>query len=161
MEGISHSPLALFVVQAVLIITCARVVGLLANRIRQPMVIAEVLAGIILGPSLLGIVSPHALATLFPRDSMPLLNMMSQVGLILFMFLIGLELDPKQLRGRGHTSVVISHTSIIVPCLLGVLLGLYLYPRLAPPGVPFSSPGQRRRFDGAGARKAARRNRRS
>jgi Kef-type K+ transport system membrane component KefB/nucleotide-binding universal stress UspA family protein len=139
MAAILHSPLALFVVQAILVITCARVVGLLAYRIRQPMVIAEVVAGILLGPSLLGTVSPRALAILFPKESMPYLSMMSQVGLILFMFLIGLELDPKLLRGRGHTSVVISHTSIVVPCLLGALLGLYLYPRLAPPGVSFSS----------------------
>src|SRR6266542_1170781 len=126
-------------VQAALIISLSRVVGLASARVRQPMVIAEISAGILLGPSLLGIVSPHALAVLFPKESMPLLGMISQIGLVLFMFLIGLELDPKLLRGRAHTSVVISHTSIIVPCLLGALLGLYLYPRLSSPDVPFSS----------------------
>jgi Kef-type K+ transport system membrane component KefB/nucleotide-binding universal stress UspA family protein len=134
-----HTPLARFMVQAALIIACSRAVGLFARRIGQPMVIAEVVAGIMLGPSLLGWLAPGALAMLFPIESMSLLNMLSQVGLILFMFLIGLELDPKLLRGRGHTSVLISHTSIIVPCLLGGVLGLYLYPRLSPPSVPFSS----------------------
>src|SRR4051812_44875896 len=92
-----HSPLALFVVQAALIIALSRVVGLLAARIGQPMVIAEVVAGILLGPSLLGFFSPPTLAALFPPQSLPMLGMFSQVGLLLFMFLIGLELDPKLL----------------------------------------------------------------
>jgi Kef-type K+ transport system membrane component KefB/nucleotide-binding universal stress UspA family protein len=138
-SAILHSPLALFMVQAALIIALSRVVGLAAGAIGQPMVIAEVVAGILLGPSLLGLVSPHAMAVLFPKESMLLLNMVSQIGLVLFMFLIGLELDPKLLRGRAHTSVVISHSSIIVPCVLGALLGLYLYPRVSSPDVPFSS----------------------
>jgi Kef-type K+ transport system membrane component KefB/nucleotide-binding universal stress UspA family protein len=138
-SAILHSPLALFMVQAGLIIALSRVVGLGAGALGQPMVIAEILAGILLGPSLLGLVSPHALAVLFPKESMPLLGTVSQLGLVLFMFLIGLELDPKLLRGRAHTSVVISHSSIVVPCLLGALLGLYLYPRLSSPDVPFVS----------------------
>jgi Kef-type K+ transport system membrane component KefB len=134
-----HSPLALFIVQAALIIALSRVVGLLAGRLGQPMVIAEITAGILLGPSLLGLISPVALGVLFPKESMPLLSIISQIGLLLFMFLIGLELDPKLLRGRAHTSVVISHSSIILPCLLGALLGLYLYPRLSSAEVPFAS----------------------
>jgi Kef-type K+ transport system membrane component KefB/nucleotide-binding universal stress UspA family protein len=139
MHALAHTPLALFIVQAGLIIACSRAIGILARRLGQPMVIAEVLAGIMLGPSLLGWLSPPTLAALFPRDSLGLLNMLSQVGLMLFMFLIGLELDLKLLRGRGRASVLISHTSILVPCALGALLGLYLYPRLATPEVPFSS----------------------
>ncbi len=139
MSAILHSPLALFMVQAALIIALSRLVGIASGALSQPMVIAEILAGILLGPSLLGFVSPHALAVLFPKESMPLLGMISQIGLVLFMFLIGLELDPKLLRGRAHTSVVISHSSIIVPCALGALLGLYLYPRVSAPDVPFGS----------------------
>ncbi len=139
MSELLHSPLSLFIVQAAVIICVSRLVGFGARRINQPMVVAEVVAGILLGPSLLGWVSPAALTHIFPSTSLGLLNLLSQVGLILFMFLIGLELDPKLLRGRGHTSVVISHTSIVVPCLLGAVLGLYIYPRLAPPGVPYSS----------------------
>src|SRR5262245_61597294 len=126
-------------VQAALIIALSRLVGVAAGAIGQPMVIAEIVAGVLLGPSLLGIVSPQMLGVLFPKESMLLLNMVSQIGLVLFMFLIGLELDPKLLRGRAHTSVVISHSSIVVPCLLGALLGLYLYPRLSSPDVPFGS----------------------
>ena len=139
MTAILHSPLALFMVQAALIIALSRLVGLGAAALGQPMVIAEIVAGVLLGPSLLGVVSPRMLGVLFPQGSMPLLSMISQIGLVLFMFLIGLELDPKLLRGRAHTSVVISHSSIILPCLLGALLGLYLYPRLSSPDVPFGS----------------------
>jgi Kef-type K+ transport system membrane component KefB/nucleotide-binding universal stress UspA family protein len=126
-------------IQAALIIALSRVVGLLVGAMGQPMVIAEIVAGILLGPSLLGLVNPHALVVLFPKESMPLLGLMSQIGLVLFMFLIGLELDPKLLKGRAHTSIVISHSSIIVPILLGALLGLYLYPRLSSPDVPYGS----------------------
>jgi Kef-type K+ transport system membrane component KefB/nucleotide-binding universal stress UspA family protein len=96
-------------------------------------------AGILLGPSLLGVVSPSTMAALFPATSMPALGLMSQVGLLLFMFLIGLELDPKLLRGRAQASVAISHSSIVVPGLLGGVLGIYLYPRLSSPDVPFAS----------------------
>jgi Kef-type K+ transport system membrane component KefB/nucleotide-binding universal stress UspA family protein len=137
--GILHSPLALFMVQAALIIALSRIIGLVMSRLGQPMVIAEISAGILLGPSLLGLIAPGALGVLFPSQSMALLSAFSQIGLVLFMFLIGLELDPKLLRGRAHSSVVISHSSIILPCLLGALLGLYLYPRLSSPEVPFAS----------------------
>jgi len=134
-----HGPLPLFIAQAVLIVGLSRAIGLLARRMGQPMVIAEIVAGIMLGPSLLGWLFPGVAATLFPHESLGLLQMLSQIGLILFMFLVGLEFDPHLLRGRGHTSVVISHTSIIVPFGLGALIALYLYPRLSPESVPFSS----------------------
>jgi Kef-type K+ transport system membrane component KefB/nucleotide-binding universal stress UspA family protein len=134
-----HSSLTLFISQAIVIITFARIVGLAARRLGQPMVIAEVVAGIMLGPSLLGVVAPNALQALFPGGSLALLNNFSQIGLIFFMFLIGLELDPRLLRGRGHSSVVISHSSIILPFALGAWLALYLYPRLSDAAVPFSS----------------------
>ncbi len=139
MSVLLHGPLPLFIAQAVLIITAARLIGILARRMRQPMVIAEIVAGILLGPSLLGWAFPDFSRALFPPESLGLLNLMSQIGLILFMFLVGLEFDAKLLRGRGRTSVVISHTSIVVPFTLGALLALYLYPRLADPAVRFSS----------------------
>src|SRR6185369_14011522 len=110
----------ILVVQALLIIGLSRLIGLGARRLRQPMVIAEIVAGIALGPSLLGWLAPSLEAAIFPASGMPLLGMLSQVGLILFMFLVGLEFDTTLLRGRGHTAVAISHTSIIVPFLLGV-----------------------------------------
>ncbi|XXX80491.1 cation:proton antiporter [Sorangium sp. So ce134] len=139
MEMLIHNPLSRFLIQAFLIIACARLVGMLARKLEQPMVIAEVTAGILLGPSLFGWLFPDASAVLFAQESLPLLKLVSEVGLIVFMFLIGLELDPKLLRGRGHASVVISHTSIVVPFALGGLLALYLYPRLSDSSVPFMS----------------------
>lgn len=139
MEALLHSPFTLFLIQAIVIIAFSRSVGLLARRLGQPMVIAEVTAGILLGPSLLGWFFPEVLHTIFPPSSMPNLNMMSQVGLVFFMFLIGLELDPNLLKGRTHTSIAISHTSIVVPFLLGAGLALYLYPRLSDPSVRFTS----------------------
>ncbi|MBK8241054.1 MAG: cation:proton antiporter [Deltaproteobacteria bacterium] len=134
-----HEPLPRFLVQAVVIIAAARLIGILARRANQPLVIAEIVAGIVLGPSLLGWLAPNAMTTLFPAESMPVLAITSQIGLVFFMFLIGLELDPKLLRGRGRASVVISHTSIVVPFALGAALAIYLYPRLADPGVPHTS----------------------
>jgi len=139
MANLIHDPLTQFIAQAVVIIACSRLVGLLARRMNQPMVIAEVVAGILLGPSLLGFVMPELMNGLFPSSSMGLLGTLSQAGLLVFMFLVGLELDPKLLRGRGRASVLISHTSIIVPFVLGSLLAFELYPTLAPEGVAFSS----------------------
>jgi Kef-type K+ transport system membrane component KefB/nucleotide-binding universal stress UspA family protein len=139
MPAVTHSALSLLIVQLVVIIGLSRLIGRGAKWMGQPLVIAEVLAGILLGPSLLGWLAPDTLSTLFPATSMPVLKMLSQVGLILFMFLIGLELDPRMLRGRGHVSVIISHTSIIVPFGLGAAAALWLYPRLSDSSVPFSS----------------------
>ncbi|MCY1036831.1 cation:proton antiporter [Corallococcus sp. BB11-1] len=132
--------LAQLLVQLIVIIGLSRLIGRGARWIGQPLVIAEVVAGIALGPSLLGLISPGALQWLFPAESMPFLKMLAEVGLVLFMFLIGLELDPRMLKGRGHTSVAISHSSIVVPFALGAVAGaLWLYKSLSDPSVPFSS----------------------
>src|SRR5688572_29402329 len=88
----------------------------------QPLVIAEVLAGILLGPSLLGRVAPGAMDWLFPAGSLGALKLLSQLGLVLFMFLVGLELDFGQLRGRAKSAVLVSHASIVLPFALGALL---------------------------------------
>src|SRR5436853_1830937 len=139
MAGLIHGPLPLFLLQAILIIAASRAIGLLTRRIRQPMVSAEIVAGIALGPSLLGWLAPSVEQAIFPAAGMPLLGMLSQVGLILFMFLVGLEFDVALLRGRGHTAIAISHTSIIVPFLLGLWLAQHLHVELAPAGVPLFS----------------------
>lgn len=139
MEQILHSPLSRFIAQAVFIIATARVLGFLLRRVGQPMVIAEVVAGIVLGPSLLGWLWPGVFSALFPSASIGLLSMVAQVGLVLFMFLVGLELDFNLLRGRGRASVVISNASIVLPFALGSGLALYLYPRLSSPSVPLAS----------------------
>lgn len=119
------------------IVLLARVVGMLFQRIHQPPVIGEVVAGILLGPSLLGQVSPEAMKFLFPSSVVIALNGMAQFGVILFMFVVGLELNLDRLRERPKAMIAISHASILCPFLLGAALALYLYPRFATPGFPF------------------------
>ena len=132
------SPLLLLILQIAVVLVVARAVGGLFRRLHQPQVVGEMAAGILLGPSLLGWVAPGVSATLFPPESLGNLNTLSQVGLIAFMFLVGLELDPRLLRGRGHAAVVTSHASIVVPFCLGTALALFLYPRLSDDGVRFT-----------------------
>lgn len=112
------------------VIGVSRLAGWAISKIGQPRVHGEILAGIVLGPSLLGVLWPEALAYLFPPEIVGALRVLAQVGLVLFMFLIGLDLDLGKLRGHGHRAVVISQASIITPMVLGALLALWLYPRL-------------------------------
>lgn len=125
-------------IQIVIILATARGIGWLFRMIRQPQVVGEMVAGILLGPSLLGWLMPSVSAALFPPASLSLLNALSQVGLIVFMFLVGLEFNPQNLKGKQHTAVVTSHASIIAPFLLGSVLALYLYPRLSDDSVSFT-----------------------
>jgi len=129
-------PLPLLILQACVIIIAARLIGALARRLGQPAVIAEVIAGILLGPSLFGRIAHGPFLQLFPKASLPGLSLLSQVGLLFFMFLIGLELDPKLLRGRGRSSFAISAAGICVPFGLGALLALQIFGSQAEPGVP-------------------------
>jgi Kef-type K+ transport system membrane component KefB len=122
----------------VVVIATARAMGWVFRSARQPQVVGEILAGIVLGPSLLGRLAPGAEGYLFPAAVGPFLNIIAQVGVILYMFLVGLELDPALLRKRGHTTVAISHASIIAPFLLGAATALYLYPKLSTRDVPFT-----------------------
>ena len=117
--------------QIAVILMVARLAGWLFQRLHQPRVVGEMAAGLILGPSVLGSISPGMAATLFPVASLGFLNALSQIGIILFMFLVGLELDSRLLRKRGYTALVTSTVSIVVPFLFGGLLAVYLYPRLA------------------------------
>jgi Kef-type K+ transport system membrane component KefB/nucleotide-binding universal stress UspA family protein len=126
----------LLMVQACVIIVASRLIAWLARRLGQPAVIAEVIAGIMLGPSLFGRLSPDAFHELFPKTSMPGLSLLSQFGLVFFMFLIGLELDPNLLRGRGKSSFAISAAGICVPFALGTLVALQIYEAQAGAGVP-------------------------
>jgi len=122
----------------VVVIATARAMGSIFRNLGQPQVIGEILAGIVLGPSLLGRLAPGAEGYLFPATVGPALNIIAQVGVILYMFLVGLELDPALLRQRGHTTVAISHASIVAPFLLGATIALFLYPRLSASDVPFT-----------------------
>lgn len=133
------SPLLVLLLQVGVIVVFSRAVGWLFRRLRQPQVVGEMAAGIMLGPSLLGWLAPGVSHSLFPPESLGHLNALSQVGLIVFMFLVGLELEPRLLRGRGQAAVVTSHASIVVPFCLGAALALYLYPHLSDDSVEFTS----------------------
>lgn len=127
----------LLLAQIVVILCAARALGWLFRKLHQPRVIGEMLAGILLGPSLLGWAAPNLSAALFPVSSLPALSALSQLGLLLFMFLIGLEVDLSQVRELGRSAVVTSQASIAIPFLCGSLLAVYLYPRFADPQVNF------------------------
>lgn len=122
----------------VVVLATARAMGWIFRSARQPQVVGEILAGIVLGPSLLGRLAPGAEGYLFPAMVGPYLNIIAQVGVILYMFLVGLELDPALLRKHGHSTVAISHASIVAPFLLGAALALFLYPKLSSSDVPFT-----------------------
>ena len=130
-------PLSRLLLQIVLIVVVSRVLAFLVAKIGQPRVIGEIIAGIILGPSLVGHFWPAVSNFLFPPDSLPNINVLSQLGLILFMFIIGLELDVHLLKHKAHTAVVVSHASIILPFFGGVSLAYFLYKTLAPPHISF------------------------
>ncbi len=129
----------LVLVEVLIVIGLSRVVGLAFRSIKQPLVIGEIVAGIMLGPSLFGLVAPHLAVSLFPPETFPFLNVLSQVGLIFFMFLIGLELNPKYLSGQLEVAVLTSHVSILVPFSLGTLLAVILYPLVSNASVSFTA----------------------
>jgi Kef-type K+ transport system membrane component KefB len=124
------------ILQILVIVVVARVFGIGARAVGQPPVIGE-MAGLALGPSLFGAWLPGLFAQLFPSSSFGLLQILSQVGVILFMFVVGLNLDWASVRKRAGAAIVISHVSIVVPFLFGVLAAFALYRRHAPAGVPF------------------------
>lgn len=132
-----HHPLPLLLLQLITIVLTARLLGALFQRIGQPPVIGEIVAGILLGPSLLGAVAPGVSAFLFAPSSTGLLKLFAEIGVLLFLFAVGLELDVDRLRHQAYTAVVVSHASIVVPYFLGVTLALFLYRDLAPAGVSF------------------------
>jgi Kef-type K+ transport system membrane component KefB len=132
-------PLAILLGQIITIILVARLFGWIFRKIGQPSVIGEIVAGIALGPSLLGFYFPEFSSILFPSASLGNLQFLSQIGLILFMFVIGMELDLKVLKNKANDAVVISHASIVVPFSFGIGLAYFIYYRFAPHGVDFLS----------------------
>jgi len=138
LQNITH-PLALLLLQVITIILVARIFGFFCKKIGQPSVIGEIIAGILLGPSFAGMYLPGFSAFLFPVKSLGNLQFLSQIGLILFMFVVGMELDLKVLRNKARDAVVISHASMIFPFALGVTLAYFIYTQFAPANVKFLS----------------------
>tara|TARA_R110000868_G_scaffold74688_2_gene215809 strand:- start:46447 stop:48723 length:2277 start_codon:yes stop_codon:yes gene_type:complete len=139
MEHNFEDPLAILLAQIVMIILMARLFGWIFKKIGQPTVIGEIIAGIVLGPSLLGMYFPDFSAALFPVESLGNLKFLSQIGLILFMFVIGMELDIKVLKNKASEAIVISHASIVIPFALGIGLSYFVFNQFAPEGVQFLS----------------------
>jgi Kef-type K+ transport system membrane component KefB len=120
------------------VIVVGRLLAPVFRAVGQPPVIGEVIAGIVLGPSLLGRLSPDAFGYILPTEVAPLLGIVAQLGVILYMFLVGLELNPDVVRQRVHTAVTTSLASILLPFALGWVLAVYLYPRFATSDVAFT-----------------------
>ena len=130
-ESFGHT-VAAFLLAVVVVMFVARLFGIAAVKIRQPRVMGEVVAGITLGPTILGWLAPSWQAFLFGSDILPTIGIVANLGLVLYMFLVGLELDPKQLKGRVSQATAISNTSVALPMLLGIAIALPLYKLVGP-----------------------------
>jgi len=132
-----NHPLPLLLIQFIVIMIVTRLFGYLVSFVAQPTVVGEIIAGIILGPSLMGALFPDMFISLFPKESLGNLHLISQLGLIFFMFVVGMELDFDKIKKQSSASVFISHVSIIFPFFLGVALAYWLYPIFAPKNISF------------------------
>ncbi len=137
-QNLQH-PLAILLAQIVTIVFAARIFGWIFKKLGQPSVIGEIIAGIVMGPSIIGAYFPEFSATLFPVQSLGNLQFLSQIGLILFMFVIGMEMDLNVLKSKAKDAVVISHASIVFPFALGIVLAYFMYNSFAPQGIQFLS----------------------
>jgi Kef-type K+ transport system membrane component KefB len=126
-----RSSFMILLIQIIVILFVCRIFSSLFSYIGQPGVIGEILAGIILGPSFLGHFFPNAFEFLFSKASLVNVHLISQIGLILFMFIIGLEVDFKVLKNKINETLVISHAGILVPFFLGILISHYVYQQYA------------------------------
>lgn len=143
-ESIAHNlvhPVGMILVQIVTIIIVSRIFAYIFRKIHQPTVIGEIIAGIALGPSLLGMFFPEFSSALFPANSLGNLNLLSQIGLILFMFMVGMELDVKVIQTKVKDAVVVSNAGILIPFTLGIGLAYFIYESFAPEGISFLSFG--------------------
>jgi Kef-type K+ transport system membrane component KefB len=130
-------PLTRLLLQLVVIIAFARLLGAVFRQLGQPAVVGEIVAGIALGPSVFGALAPRLSGLIFEASSLTALKLFAEIGVVLFLFVVGLELDISRLKQMAQTAVVVSHASIVVPYFLGVALSLFLYRELAPSGVSF------------------------
>ena len=134
-----HSPIGILLLQIIAILIVCRIFGWLFLKIGQPTVIGEIVAGIVLGPSVLGNLLPDVSAFLFPPESLWNITILSQFGLILFMFAIGMELDISEVRKKLKETILISHTCTIVPFFCGMLTAYFVYESYANKETPFIS----------------------
>lgn len=142
MAGLSKNaadPLSHLFLQLLIVIAASRLAGRIFTRFGQPSVVGEMAAGILLGPSLFGLLAPESFAFVFSGPSLGTLKLLSQIGVCLFMFAVGMELNVKLVRHKAQTAVVVSHASILFPYLLGVGLAWFLYSHLAAPGASFTA----------------------
>ena len=134
-----ETPIGILLLQIITILLTCRLFGWLFLKLGQPTVIGEIVAGIVLGPSILGHLLPDVSNFLFPLDSLANINILSQFGLILFMFAIGMELDITEVRKKLKETILISHTSTITPFFFGMLTAYYVYGSYANKDTPFLS----------------------
>ena len=134
-----QSPFGILLLQIIVILFFCRIFSGIFMLIRQPTVIGEIIAGIVLGPSILGHFFPQVAAFLFPPDSLGNISLLSQFGLILFMFVIGMELDVDEVRKKLKETILISHASTIFPFFLGMFVAYFVYDKYAAGQTPFLS----------------------
>ncbi|QKW32553.1 cation:proton antiporter (plasmid) [Nocardiopsis flavescens] len=125
-----------FFLSATAVLVCCFLAGNVAARLHQPRVMGEIAAGIVLGPSILGTVSPEAFSWLFPDGVLPLMEGLAQVGLVLFVFGVGREVSSLQLRNTTAQALTITQASLLVPLASGMAAGLVLIDGFKPPGIP-------------------------
>ena len=130
-ESFGHT-VAAFLIAVAIVMLIARLFGIASVKLGQPRVMGEVVAGIALGPTILGALLPGVQAAVFPTDILPALGVVANLGLVFYMFLVGLELDPAQLRGRIGQAAAISNASVALPMILGIAVALPIYEVVGP-----------------------------
>jgi len=132
-------PLSILLLQVIIILFTSRVFGFIFSKLGQQTVIGEILAGVFLGPSIFGWISPELFALIFPHNSFLSLQFLSQIGLVFFMFVIGMELDLSKIKSKAHDAIIISQVSIIFPFFLGTCVSYYTFQELASKNISFLS----------------------
>ncbi|HEX6461843.1 MAG TPA: cation:proton antiporter [Candidatus Saccharimonadales bacterium] len=126
--SVSHDAMLLFLVQLTVVLSSALLLGLLARRFGLPMIVGELLAGVLLGPSLLGWIAPGLYAQLFPGDigQAHLLNGLGQLGVLLLVGLSGMQMNTWLIRKQRRAAIKVSMAGLFVPLALGIIVGWLL-----------------------------------